>query len=256
MSVALPPLSLGASPREEAAGAILDDYLDRLGAPLVGTVPVEKRQRFLLEVASHLEGLSEDYRLDGDPPEAAIRRAVREHGEPGRISEAFLSAWYEREAEGAIERRFGRANCTAFGAFVVAQAFYLFLLQIRVFEPNGVYYRLPLSPGQIRQLWPSPLPYPEASPWFFLLIGYPLVAPFVAGAWVGRRVPSGAGQAVYHALLPLILCSFAAGVCLLPVTEGVLFALLQLVLWLPAGIGTAHVSSLVARAARMANPPR
>ncbi|RYG35608.1 hypothetical protein EON81_12215 [bacterium] len=240
---------------EETASAILEEYLDRLGAPLVGTVPIEKRQRFLSEVASHLDGLAEDYRLDGAHPDEAARRAVREHGAPGKLAEDFLETWFERDAKGLIERRFGRANCTAFGAFVVAQGLYLLLLQIRVFEPNGVYYRLPLSPGQIRQLWPSPLPYPEASPWFFLLLAYPIVAPFLAGAWVGRRVPARAGLAVYHALMPLILCSFAVGACLLPVTEGVLFALLELVLWLPAGVFTARIASNMARASRAGRLP-
>ncbi|RYG44966.1 hypothetical protein EON79_13735 [bacterium] len=256
MNIALPLFPPETRAEEAGANAILEDYLDRLAAPLVGTVPIEKRQRFVMEVASHLDSLAEDYRLEGIDPDEAAHRAVREHGAPGKLAEEFLEAWYERDAKGIIERRFGRANCTAFGAFVVAQGLYLLLLQIRVFEPNGVYYRLPLSPGQIRQLWPSPLPYPEASPWFFLLIAYPLVAPFVAGAWVGRRVPARAGLAVYHALMPLILCSFAVGACLLPVTEGVLFALVELGLWLPAGVLTAHTASILARSSRVGRAPR
>lgn len=259
MSVAVPfptpPFPGPGTGPDEAGAELLDDYLDRLRAPLVGIVPLERRQRFLGEVAGHLEALVEDYCLDGETAEEAARRAMREHGEPGTLAEEFVAAWFQKGARGPIERRFGRANCTAFGAFVVAQAAYLLVLQIRVFEPNGAYYRLPFSPGQIRQIWPAPLPYPEASFWFAFLIGYPIVAPFLAGWWTGRRVPVRAATAVYHALAPLILCSFAVGACLLPVTEGVLFALIQLFVWLPTGTLIAHVTSVLARSGRAARAP-
>lgn len=258
MSVAIPHLSPG-SPSEAAAleaAEVLEDYIDRLRAPLVGIVPLERRQRFVSEVAGHLEALTEDFLAEGLAPSAAAKRAVDEHGNPGKLAEDFLTTWFERDARGPLEKRFGRANCTAFGAFVVVQAVYLFLLQIRIFEPNGVYYRLPLSPGQIRQIWPSPLPYPENSPWFLVLLGYPILAPFLAGIWVGRRVPVRAAKSVYHALVPLILCSFTVGVCLLPVTEGILFALFQLLFWLPIGALCAHISSVLARAVRVGRIPQ
>lgn len=254
MSVAVPFPNPGARP-DVPEERLLDDYVDRLRAPLVGTVPLERRQRFLSEVAGHLEALVEDYRQEGEAPDSAARRAIREHGKPGQLAEDFLAAWFQKGARGPIERRFGRANCTAFGAFVVAQAAYLLVLQVRVFEPNGAFYRFPFSPGQIRQVWPAPLPYPEASPWFAFLVCYPILAPFVAGWWTGRRVPVRAGMAVYHALVPLILCSFAVGACLLPVTEGILFALIQLFLWLPVGSLAAHVSSVLARTGRMSRSP-
>lgn len=257
MSVAIPHLTPG-SPSEAAApeaAEVLEDYVDRLRAPLVGIVPLERRQRFLSEVAAHLEALTEDFQSEGLAATDAAKRAVGEHGNPGKLAEDFLTTWYERGARGPLEKRFGRANCTAFGAFVVVQALYLLVLQVRIFEPNGVYYRLPLSPGQIRQIWPSPLPYPENSPWFLVLIGYPILAPFIAGIWVGRRVPAKAGNAVYHALVPLILCSFTVGVCLLPVTEGILFALFQLVFWLPMGTLAAHISSVLSRAVRVGRTP-
>lgn len=255
MSVAVPFPAPGAEPVDPIT-PVLDDYLDRLRAPLVGLVPLERRHRFLCEVAGHLEALVEDFVQEGDPPEAAVRRAIQEHGEPGRIAEAFLATWYEKEARGAIERRMGRANCTAFAAFVVVQSGYLLVLQVRVFEPNGAFYRFPFSPGQIRQMWPAPLPYPEASPWFAFLIGYPIIAPLLAGWWTGRQVPVRAAYAVYQALVPLILTSFAVGVFLLPVTEGLLFALVQLLFWLPGGAAAAHVSSVLARIRRVSRSPQ
>lgn len=254
MSVAVPFPAPGAEP-DASEVALLDDYIDRLRAPMVGVVPLERRQRFLGEVAGHLEALVEDFRQEGEDAEEAVRRAIREHGEPGQLAEDFVAAWFQKGARGAIERRMGRANCTAFAAFVVAQAIYLFVLQVRVFEPNGAYYRFPFSPGQIRQVWPAPLPYPEASPWFAFLIGYPILAPLLAGWWTGRRVPVRAGMAVYQALAPLILISFAVGACLLPVTEGVLFALIQFFVWLPGGALAAHVSSVLARSGRVARSP-
>lgn len=234
---------------------IIGEYADRIQAPLIGIVPFERRQRFASEVTGHLEALAEDYRMEGLPFEEAAMRAIREHGNPGKLSNDFVAAYYEQGARGPIERKLGRANCTAFGIFLTIQGLYLLFLQVRIFEPNGAYYRLPLSPGQVRQLWPAPLPYPEASPWFAILLGYPLIAPFLAGWWIGRQIPARAGSAVYHALLPLIVCSFVVGVFLLPVTEGILFALVQLVLWLPAGSLTAHLASLSARAARIAKAP-
>ncbi len=52
---------------------------------------------------------------------------------------------------------------------------------------------------------------PRESPWFAFLVGYPVLAPILAGWWTGRQVPVRAGLAVYHALVHLILCSFAVG---------------------------------------------
>ncbi|ODU53338.1 MAG: hypothetical protein BGO01_00390 [Armatimonadetes bacterium 55-13] len=231
--------------------SILADYVDRLVAPLVGLVPYERRERFRSEVLSHLEALTEDHISTGLSADEAANKAVREHGAPRPISEKFLETWFEKGARGPLEKRFGRANCAAFSVFVFLEAIYLAFLQFRVFIPYGVFYRLPLSPGQIREIWPMPLPFPEFTIGFVVLIGYPILVPFLGGWLVGRQVPVRAGAAVYHALVPLILCSFAVGALLLPVTEGLLFALIQLTFWLPVGAFVARISSQLARADRV-----
>ena len=50
--------------------------------------------------------------------------------------------------------------------------------------------------------------------------------------------------------MQLIVASYAIGVSLLPVTDGLVFAIFQTVYWLPVGCGTAYLSSMTARRRR------
>ncbi len=238
------------TPPPTGVEAILSDYLDRLTAPMVGVIPWDRRERFRYETLSHLEALVDDQIEEGVDPTLAAYEAIHSYGKPARIANDIINTCYEKAARGPIEKRFGRGNSCAFSAFVLLQGLYVTLLQLRVFLPQMNYYQLPLTPAQVRTYWPEPLPYPDGSPSFFLLVALPLVIPFVGGWITGFNVPVRAGAAVYHALLPLILGSFAIGALLLPMTEGILFALFQLVFWLPVGCACAHVTSMFVRQAR------
>jgi hypothetical protein len=219
----------------DGAQQMLAEYVDRIISPLVGAVPWERRERFRIEVLTHLDSLVADFVCAGLTVDEAACRAIREHGRPSDLSNEVLFQWYEKKARGPIEKRWGRGACNAFSVFVVFQSIYVFFLQWRVFTPAGVTYRIPLSPAQLRIVWPEPLPFPDGSLLFWAFVIYPVLVPFFAGWLVGLRVPVRAGRAVYNALVPLIFCSFVIGALLLPMVEGLLFAFVQLFWWLPVG---------------------
>lgn len=227
----------------------LEEYLARLSRRLTGVMPDEERESLVEEVRSHLEQSVRAKIESGKPPSQATEETLAEYGSAKQTSEEFLTSWFQCRSRTPLTRIFGRANLIAYGWLQLMEALYLFLLEFNIFLPSEPMYRLPwkLTPAQVRQMWPEPLPFPDFTPGFFLVVGFPFVAPILAGWVIGRTVPVGAASAVYRALMPLILVSFVMGALLLPSTTGLLFALFQVSFWLPVGCLTAHFSSLLTR---------
>jgi hypothetical protein len=63
-------------------------------------------------------------------------------------------------------------------------------------------------------------------------------------------VPVRPHASVYRVLMPLVVASYLIGILLLPVTDGIVFAVVQTVYWLPAGCGTAYLVSQASRRLR------
>src|SRR5262249_29218099 len=144
---------------------------------------------------------------------------------------------------------FGRAQSLALAIFGCATLAQMLLLQLRIYLPSGEPL-IQLSPAQVRDFIPKPLPYPEMTPMFFITVGFSVLAPILLGWVVGKQIPVRAASAVYWGFSPFIFGSFLMGCVFLPNTEGLLFAIWQLVFWLPVGCLMAHLSSKVARRSR------
>ncbi len=203
----------------------IEDYLDHLCAPLIGIVPYCERMAFRQEAHAHIDALIRDYLYAGKAPEEATESALREFGEPWKVGQSFLQEWSQGTPQMRPARLIRKATWTAFAWFGVASMLTLLLLEQVVLPPR----QDALLPG-------------------VLLLAF--LAPFVVGSVVGRTLPAQTGRGVRNALLILVLHSFVTGLLLLPRQEGLLFALWQLLFWLPVGHGTASVTALWVRHVR------
>lgn len=223
-------------------------YLAELYLYLTGIVPEPDVHRYIEETADHLENVLEDVSEPNQTHDEAVQRAMLEYGEPRRLADDLIEAWYFKQSRlNSIERTLGPGHAYALMWFGAANLVFWILLQIRVFLPSSSALQGPWSPGQVRQFLPEPIPFPDVSPQFLLFTGVPLLAPPLLGWAVGRAVPVRPHASVYRVLMPLVVASYLIGILLLPVTDGIAFAVLQTIYWLPVGCGTAY---LVSRAER------
>lgn len=231
----------------DAENLLLENYLHDLERAVSPIVDREERISFVAEARVHLEQSIRTERERGRAHLESTQIALAKYGSAGENADAFSASAFEYQGRTTLTKRFGRANLIAYGLMQMAEVLFFLVLQLDIFLPAESLYRIHFSPAQVRGVWPEPLPFPDMSLRFFVLIGYPLLAPIVCGWLIGRLVPVRAAHAVYRGLTPLILISFVMGALLLPVTEGLLFALFQVAFWLPVGCLTAHFSSKLAR---------
>lgn len=221
----------------------LDRYLAELRFYLLEVVPADEAARFVEETEEHALALFEEH---GDPlaeDESASAHVIEDLGDARLLADHFIEAWFGRaDRLSTIEKRIGPANARALALFGTANLVFWVLLQTSVFLPSYSPLRLPWSPGEIRQFFPEPLPLPELTVRFFTMAVLPLLAPPILGWGVGRMVPISPHLAVYRVLTPIILVSYTIGVLLLPVTDGLLFAIVQLLYWLPLGCASAYLT--------------
>lgn len=78
---------------EVSEQAQLEDYLDHVLAPLVGTVPYDRRKELRAELTAHLEALVEARTELGETREQAITAALRQFGNPASIGGEWLGEW-------------------------------------------------------------------------------------------------------------------------------------------------------------------
>ncbi|MBC8100960.1 MAG: hypothetical protein H7Z41_00030 [Cytophagales bacterium] len=228
------------------ADHLIEDYLDHLCAPLVGIVPYSERSGLREDAADMIERLSSRYTAEGIEPERAAQLAIEKHGASHEVSRQFLEAWFSHQPHGVLARRFGLANAHAVVYFGLATFLATTIIQVRVFNPCLDLFLLGLTPAQMRQIVPEPLPLPDTSPLQAALVVIAVLAPFVAGYLTGSAVPVGAARAVYQAMMPLIVFTLVLGALVLPTREGLLLALFQLVFWLPVGCLVAHAAGPLA----------
>lgn len=78
---------------EEDRNARLDDYLDRVVAPLVDHVPHARRRELRAELGAHLEALVDAHLELGATPEEALTAALKQFGSPRRVGQYWLREW-------------------------------------------------------------------------------------------------------------------------------------------------------------------
>jgi hypothetical protein len=224
------PRSLPGSPGEalgsDPQSGMVGDYLDHLCAPLIGLVPYAERQSLRLEVEGHLYALIAEYEGEGFTSEAATAAALREHGEPWRIGRTFLDEWCRRAPQSRLARHAGIATLRAFAFSGIAALPVLLLIQVAtLFGPSREPFTQFLTPD-----------------WLLFL----MFTPWFTGLLTGVTTPVRPVPATIRGVGALILVSAATGLQMLPYTEGLYFALYQLLYWLPAGSLAAWLGATLA----------
>ena len=82
--------ALEANPSRLEADPRLLDYLDRLYAPLVPAVSIDKRLEFKLEVLTNLQGLMKAHIELGSDEDEALEYALIQSGDPIKLANQFL----------------------------------------------------------------------------------------------------------------------------------------------------------------------
>ncbi|HEY3282503.1 MAG TPA: hypothetical protein VGN26_09540 [Armatimonadota bacterium] len=72
---------------------LLEDYLDHALVPMVGVVPYSERQRVRVEWSDHLRSLAERAAGLGVDPDAALRAALDQFGNPDRVGSVWVREW-------------------------------------------------------------------------------------------------------------------------------------------------------------------
>jgi hypothetical protein len=81
-------------PGEEARhSALIEDYLDHFCAPLVGTVPYERRQELRRELTCHLESIMDALQELGATRDEAVLDALHRFGDPQKLGAQWAREW-------------------------------------------------------------------------------------------------------------------------------------------------------------------
>ncbi len=196
----------------------LADYLDHLCAPLIGIVPIVRRQDIRAEAGAHLYALIDEHIATGMSPLAATEAALQAYGPPYQVGRSILDTWYRGAGSKTSPSRYLR--------FAVARAFACFSL------PSALCY-LVIANYSMGAIGEEHIP---------LLLLFVCLTPIFAGALTGWLVPTRSAQVVVYAVEILVIHGVLTGVTLLPHTEGLWLALFQLVYWLPAGACAAYTT--------------
>jgi len=105
----------------------IEDYLDRIYAPLVGWVPYEARAELRAELQAHLVSRVAAYQELGSSPDAAVREALAQSGDPQAVAREWMREWErilpQRKAPPAWY-----STLVALGCFAVAARLFFGLL--------------------------------------------------------------------------------------------------------------------------------
>jgi hypothetical protein len=193
----------------------IEDYLDRIYAPLVGWVPYAARTELRAELQAHLASRVAAYQELGSSPDAAVREALAQSGDP----QAVVREWV-REWERILPRR------------KAPPAWYSTLVALGCF---GVAVKL-LFELITAALAGAPVPAWLGDPVIILL-------PLMAGLTTGVLSRARSAQAVLSALLLLIPLT-ALALSTEPDFNGVAGPAVQLgMFWIPIGCASAALGS-------------
>ena|GEM_PF-3901534 len=237
---------------------LLAEYTDRLSDQLKGQVSPEDRMVLVDETAFILQRSYNERLVLGDSTEMAVKHALKEMGPSALVASQHAQGLFDMEgsADSPILRWLGRSMGIALGAFGCADLLYLGVILFRIYQPSEGVATIPVSPATVRIFLPIPMPFPEPTPSYFFTVVYPILVPIVLGWIVGKAIPVRAHVAVYRTLMPIIIVSFLLGCLLLPNTEGLVFAVIQTVFWLPVGCLTSYVACKQASRKRSAAATR
>jgi len=203
----------------------IEDYLDHVCAPLVGTVPYERRQELRRELREHLMSIAEDGEFDGLSRAEAIEAALRELGEPSETGRDFLEEFTQAEPDATDREARVWSTKLAFGWLGSFTALDLILVDLQVRAEQ----------------------FPEALSTTSLVCA---LSPLAAGLLIGLGTPTSPRRGIANAVL---LCCLASALYLAiawPAPQGVAFFVFQLVFWGPVALFAAQPVAALTRRTR------
>ncbi len=75
---------------DQRSAALIDDYLERVTAPLVGWKDYDERQALRAEIRAHLEAGIAAFQDLGESRDEAVRSALKQLGNPDKIGRQYL----------------------------------------------------------------------------------------------------------------------------------------------------------------------
>jgi hypothetical protein len=112
--------------RNEPTDARVEDYLDRVCAPLVETAPYAQRVELRCELREHLDALAASYRELGSEASVAVEEALGQFGEPRDLARRYADEW-RRGAECGPPPSIGPDLWTALACFGLISAVHTLL---------------------------------------------------------------------------------------------------------------------------------
>lgn len=193
-----------ASPGHSAGIAQIEDHLDHVFAPLVGTVPFARRCQLRAELRDRLYALAAEYIAAGRTPDQAVRKAIEGADSLTAIPQKAMGNWWSRLLVGEDSVPIPSAR----SAFYTAAAWF------------GAAALLILLFSQGR--------YPDLTYWNAFLF------PLIAGIATGIRSRERPVLGTFYALLALSPASFIAAALIGSAAPAVIAAMIAVV-WLPIG---------------------
>jgi hypothetical protein len=219
---ALPPTP-NRSAEENARDPRVEDYLDHVSAPLIGTVPYARRVELRTELREHLEAFVATHEELGSSRDVAVLMALRQFGPPREVGRMWAREWKQGAATARLQPAW-RAMGIGLGSFGLAS-----LMAVAM-------------PFMVN---PSPTMGPLSGiAWPILLVG---IFPLAAGLMTGLLAPARHALGSFFALALLVLTSAALGLSGWGDSSdprslsdaGLGMALVQALGWMPIGCGAA-----------------
>ena len=101
---------------DSAPNALIEDYLDRVTAPLVGWKDYDERVALRQEIRAHLDAGIAAFQELGESHDEAVRSALKQLGNPDVIGMQYLDVSGGLNSIRRLSRAAGGFICTAFGA--------------------------------------------------------------------------------------------------------------------------------------------
>jgi MFS family permease len=194
------------------------------------------------EIDLWLERAVQDEMICGASAQEAEERVLGRYPASQSLARILADEAADDVPTGAIGRRLGRSMTASLGVLGVLHLLCVALMNVQIFMPSGKPISEALEPAVVRTFLPEPLPFPELSvPFMMWVIGMAL-APIFGGIVLGCLIPGRPGLAAYRALAPLIFTNCLLGAALYPRAEPTLFALVQVLWWLPAAPASAWLA--------------